>query len=154
VADQFVGLHLGEGLDGLLERGVGKRTGVQVVEVDVIKPEAAHAHVGGLAEIPLGAGRTHVGVLGAAAQEAALGGDHEVVRVRVQRLADQLFVGVRPVGVSGVDEGNPGCNHLAKEADALVVVGVLAPDLRTGQLHGSIADRANGKVATDRDGGR
>src|SRR3977135_1555455 len=50
-------------LDGLLERGVGKRAGVQVVEVDVIQPEAAHAHVGGLAEVQTLAGMKADGLI-------------------------------------------------------------------------------------------
>ena len=119
----------------------------------MIQPEAAHAHVGGLAEIPLGAGRTHVGVLGPAAQEAALGGDDEVVRVRVQRLADQLLVGVRAVDVGGVDEGDASLDDLAQQVDAFVVVGVLAPDLRAGQLHCAVADAAHGQVTADGDRG-
>jgi hypothetical protein len=38
VTDEAVLAHPGEGLDGLLERGVGHRRRVQVVEVDVIQP--------------------------------------------------------------------------------------------------------------------
>jgi hypothetical protein len=34
-----------------LERHVGSGRGVQVVEVDVVEAEAAHAHVGGLLEV-------------------------------------------------------------------------------------------------------
>jgi hypothetical protein len=88
----------------------------------------------------------------AAADEAALGGDHEVVRVRVQGLADELLVGVRAVDVGGVDEGHARGDDLAHQRDALVVVGVLAPDLRPGQLHRPVADAPDGQVAPDRHG--
>jgi hypothetical protein len=88
----------------------------------------------------------------AAADEAALGGDHEVVRVRVQGLADELLVGVRAVDVGGVDVRDAHGHGLAQERNTLVVIGVLAPDLRSGQLHRPVADARDGQVAPDRHG--
>ena len=96
--------------------------------------------------------RAHVAVLGATADEAALGGDHEVVRIGVQGLADQFLVGVRAVDVGGVDEGHAFSHDLAQQGNTPVVVGVFAPDLRPGQLHRAVADPPDGQVTTDGDG--
>jgi hypothetical protein len=59
--------------------------------------------------------RAHVAVLGATADEAALGGDHEVVRIGVQGFADELLVGVRAVDVGGVNEGHAFGDHPAQQ---------------------------------------
>jgi len=89
-----------------------------------------------------------------AAQVAALGGDYQVVRIRVQRLPDEFLVGVRAVDVGGVEEGHSRPHHLLQNRDALVVVGIGPPNLRAGQLHRAIADPADGEVPADADGDR
>ena len=151
VADQGVGLHPGECLDGLLQGRVDKGAVMEVVEVDVVQAQAAHAHVGRLTQVPLAASGSHVRVFGAAAKEAALGRDDEVVWVGVEGFLDEFLVGMRAVDISGVDEGDAGVDDLAQEVDALVVVGVLAPDLRTGQLHCAVTDPADGELTADGD---
>jgi hypothetical protein len=51
--------------------------------------------------------------------------------------------------VGGVDEGDAFRDDLPRERDTVVVVGVLAPDLRPGQLHRSVADAPDGQVTPD-----
>ena len=122
---------------------------MQVVEVDVVEAESARAHVRRLAEVVPVPDGTHVGVLRATADEPALGSDHEVVRIGMQSLADELLVGVRAVGVGRVDEGHARGDNLSQQRDALVMVGVFAPDLRSGQLHRPVTDAPNGQVGAD-----
>jgi hypothetical protein len=51
--------------------GVSVKTPVwEVVEVDVLQPQAAHAHVGRLTQVPLAASGSHVRVFGVAAKQA------------------------------------------------------------------------------------
>ena len=118
VPDQAVLAHPGERLDDLFERHVSHGRGVQVVEIDLLQAKAAHAHVGRLTQILPVADSAHVAVLGAAADKAALGRDHELVGIGVQRLADQFFVGMRPVDVGGVDEGHARRDDFAQQRDA------------------------------------
>src|SRR3954469_25878808 len=152
VADEAVLAQPRERVDDLLEWSVGHGWRVQVVEVDVVQAEPARAHVRRVAEVVRVADGAHVGVLGAAADEPALGGDDQLFWVRVQGLADELLVGVRAVGVGRVDEGHARGDNLSQQRDALVMVGVFAPDLRSGQLHRPVTDAPNGQVAADRHG--
>jgi hypothetical protein len=59
---------------------------------------------------------------------------------------------VRAVHVGGVDKRHALGDDLAQQRDALVVVRVLAPDLRAGELHRAVADVPHGEVAADGDG--
>ena len=138
--------------DDLLERHVGHGRRVQVVEVDLVEAEPARAHVRRVAEVVRVPDGAHVGVFRATADEPALGGDDELFWIRVQGLADELLVGVRAVDVSGVDVRHAGGHDLAQQRNTPVVVGVLAPDLRSGQLHRPVPDAPNRQVAADRHG--
>ena len=124
--------HAGERLDDRIEGGVGHGRRVQVVEVDVVQAEPARAHLRRVAEVVRVSDGAHVGVLGAVADEPALGGDDQLFWIRVQGLADELLVGVRAVDVGGVDEGHAGGDDRAQQRDAPFVVWVLAPHLGPG----------------------
>ena len=91
---------------------------------------------------------------GAGTHEAGLGRDEHLLRVRVQRLAQDLLAHVRPVRISGVDEVDAELDGAPHDANALVAVGRLAPDARAGQLHRAITDPADGEVPADAHGGR
>jgi hypothetical protein len=60
--------------------------------------------------------------------EAALGGDHEAGRVRMQRRRDQLFADVRAVRLGGVDEVDAELHRAAEHGDRFLLVGGGAPD--------------------------
>ena len=152
MADEAVLAQPRERLDDLLEWSVGHRRRVQVVEVDVVQAEPARAHVRRMAEVVRVPDGAQVGVLGAVADEPALRGDDQLFWIRVKGIADELLVGVRAVGVGRVDEGHARGDNLSQQRDALVMVGVFAPDLRSGQLHRPVADAPNGQVAADRHG--
>src|SRR4051812_34579571 len=75
VADEAVVAQPRERVDDLLEWSVGHSRRVQVVEVDVVQAEPARTHVRRVAEVVRVPDGAHVGVLGAAADEPALGGE-------------------------------------------------------------------------------
>jgi hypothetical protein len=83
LADEAVLAHPHERLDDLFEWSVGHSRRVQVEEVDVVQAEPARAHVRRVAEIVRIPDGAQVGVLGAAADEPALGGDDQLFWIRV-----------------------------------------------------------------------
>src|SRR4051812_42399622 len=84
--------------------------------------------------------------------EAGLGADHEVVRVRVERLRYQAFGDLRPVRVGRVDEVHAELDGPLEDAAALVGVVRLAPDPAPGQLHRAEAGPLPGQLAADVEG--
>ena len=87
----------------LLDRHVGVDP-VLVVQVDRVDPEPPQRAVDGAGDVvgaqhpAAGLAVDRVDVLG------ELGGDHDLVGERGERLADELLVGVRPVDLGGVEE--------------------------------------------------
>jgi len=69
----------------------------------------------------------------------------------MEGFVDQLLVRVRAVDIGGIDERHPGVDHVPQQRDPAVVVGILTPDMVTGQLHGAVPDPADGQVRADRD---
>jgi hypothetical protein len=53
--------------------------------------------------------------------------------------------------IGGVDERDAGVDDLSEQVDTPVAVRVIAPDLRTGQLHRAVPDPADGELTTDGD---
>ena len=130
--------------------GYGRVDAVQLEQVDPLQAEAAQAHLA-----PAGAGTpggrpasTRPGPAG----QPGLGGDDDVVGVRVQRLAQQLLGHERPVGVGGVEEGDAELDGAAQHPQRLVAVRGLAPDALAGELHGAVAEAYDGQVAAEREG--
>src|ERR1035438_7101884 len=106
------------------ERFFERRTGVdpvELVEIDALKLETPQAHFDTLDEI---AGAAHVLGLGwALASNAALGRDHDALRVGRQGLADQALGNLRAVGVGCVDQGHAQFNSTAQDAASLGGIG-------------------------------
>ena len=90
----------------------------QVDDVERVQAEVLEVLVDGLREL-LGLQRGLPAALGAAPR-ADLGDDVQVVRVRVQRLLDELVDDVRPVEVAGVDVGDAQLDGLAQDRDGRV----------------------------------
>ena len=55
--------------------------------------------------------------------EAELGGDHDLVAHRLERLADQLLVRERPVDLGGVEERDAAIDRRPDQRDHLAPVG-------------------------------
>ena len=86
---------------------------------------------------------------GAGPHQAGLGRDDEVVRVRVQRLADQPLAHLGAVRIGRVDERHAELDGAAQHADHLVVVAWLAPHAGPGDLHRAVSQPHDGQVAAD-----
>jgi hypothetical protein len=148
VADLARVLQLDQRADGVLDRhrGVGP---VELVERDLVElepPQAALARLPQVVRMPVDRPLTGPGAL-----QPALGGDHEVVRVRVERLADQLLADVRPVGVGGVDEVDAQLDRAAQHRLRLVPVGRRTPDPVPGDPHGPKPEAVDRQVPADVD---
>lgn len=99
---------------------------VQLVQIDTFQPQPPQAAVQLFAQAfgsPVG-----LPLAGAGPIESTLGGDDETPRVAVQRLRNQLFADVRPVGFRRVDEVHVELDRASQHGDRLVVVGG-RPDL-------------------------
>src|SRR5580692_8819662 len=94
-------LQLSQSLDRRLERhdGIGR---VQLINLDAIQAQPLETAFNRVAKMrgtcvvrPLIRSRTI---------PSALGGDNKILRIRKERLGDQLFADSRPVRISGIDE--------------------------------------------------
>jgi hypothetical protein len=120
---------------------------VQLVEVDPLHAQVAQAQFGLLPQV-LGAAE-RAPVVRARAGEPALGGDHQVLGVRVQGLADELLADERAVGVGGVDEVHAQLGGPAQHAHGLLGVLGVAPHSGARQLHRAVAEPVDGQVAAE-----
>ena len=120
---------------------------VQLEEVDALQAQPAQAHQALLTQVLGTAHRWPLGGVGTDAGQPRLGPDHEPVRIRVQRFADELLGHVRAVGVGGVDEVHAELDGTTQHPDALVVVLGWAPDPGPGDPHGSEGHPVDGQVA-------
>ena len=87
---------------------------------------------------------------GPGTRQPALGRDHEVVGVGMQRLRDQLLAHFGPVGVGGVDEVDVQLDDAAQHRDRAVAVLRLSPDALAGDPHRAVAQAAHGHVPAER----
>jgi hypothetical protein len=122
---------------------------VQLPEIDAIELQSFQASVERLSQV-LGPA---VGdpLVRAGSLEAALRGDHQTRRVRMQRLGDQLFGYERPVGVRRVDEIHAELHGAPEHANRLVVIGWRSPHALAGDAHGAIAHATNRQVPAQSD---
>jgi hypothetical protein len=67
----------------------------------------------------------------------------------VQRLPDQVLTDVRTVRVRGVDEVDAQLDRAPEHPQALVPIGRFAPDARSGDLHGSVAEPVDDEIPTE-----
>ena len=140
--------QLGERPDGLLDRHLGVDD-VQLVEVDALDTKAAEARLARRPEIlgpSVGAELPR-----AFADRAALRRDHDVGRVRVQRLGDQLLAHVGAVRVGGVEELDPEVDRMAEQAARRFRVVGRPEASEAGERHPPVAETPNGEIAADRE---
>ena len=104
LADQFLLLEAGEGLHGFGDRAWLGAVGIShahVHQVEALGPQGFKVVPELLAQL-LGSARGWPAALGVAVR-ADLGGDQYRLRIRMQRLTNQLVGDPRAVGVAGVD---------------------------------------------------
>ena len=75
---------------------------MQLVEVDSLQPQPPQTRLAGTAQARRPAVGTHL--VRACALQPTLRGDHQVVRVGVQRFGNETLAHARPVGVGRVDQ--------------------------------------------------
>ncbi len=106
---------------------------VQLEQIDALDTELAQTpfalrlqSLGPAVGAPLGRRR---------ASEAGLGGDHQMIGIRVQRFANQFLADVGAVGIGCVDEIDPQLHRASQHAQRLVAVGRRPPYAVTRELH-------------------
>ena len=132
VPDLALVLQVLELADLVLHGDVGVDA-VQLEQVDPVDLELAQAQLGLLAEVRRPPDRDPA--VRPLPGQPGLGGDHQVVGVRVQRLRDELLGDVGAVGVGGVDEGDAELAGSPEQPDRLVVVLGRTPDAGPGDPH-------------------
>ena len=126
--------QLGHRPHGLLDRHLGVHP-VLVVEVDVIDAEALERGLAGPMHVLGAAVDGAVGVVGGV--DAELGGELHLVAPAGDRAAHQALVGLRPVHVGGVEQGDA---ELEGPLDGRDPVLVLDRGVREGHAHATEAD--------------
>ena len=122
---------------------------VLVVEVDGVDAEALQRalgrarHLVGAQHPPTRLAFHRVDVL------SELGGDDDAVSERCQGLSDELLVGVRAVGLGGVEEGDAAVHRSMDQRGHLVGVGTVA--VPTGHAHASEPDGRDFEAAGSED---
>ena len=74
-------------------------------------------------------------------------GQVESVRLRIKRFANELIRDARSVGSAGVDVCNAACSSLLQHAERGIVVSWRAHNSRSGQLHRTVTETGERKVA-------
>src|SRR5258706_4634260 len=119
---------------------------MQLVEVDALELEALQAALEILAQL-LGPA-VLVPARGLRAREAAFRADDEVLRIRVHRLGDSDFAGVRAVALGGIEEIGAELVGAAHNAVRVRLVFRWAPDVRVlDDAHRAVADAVDVQVA-------
>lgn len=120
---------------------------VQLIEVDPLHTQVAQAQFGLLPQVLGTAERAPV--TRARTGQPALGGDHQVLGVRMQRLADELLADERAVGIRGVDEVHTQLGGPAQHPHGLLGILRLPPHSGARQLHRTVAEPIDGQVAAE-----
>ena len=134
VADLAVGDEVGEGADGVFDRGAGVDA-VLVVEVDVVSPQTPERAFDSGADVRWAA--VEVPGVAGVRDEAELGCEHDLVAAVLDGPADQLLVVVGPVDLGGVEESDAEVECAVDRTDGLGFVG---DAVRAGHAHGAEAD--------------
>src|SRR5712692_5216280 len=82
---------------------------------------------------------------------AALGGDHQPRRIRVQRLSYDFFTHAGSIGVRGVDEIDSQFDSAPQNPDGLSPICWLAPNSISRDSHRTKSQARNPKIASDQE---
>ncbi len=118
VAHLALGDQVTHGAGHILDRHV-RIHAVLVEQVDVVGAQALEAGFGHRTDVL----RTTVQAgVDLCVLEAELGGDHQLVAVRCQRPAEQVFVGIWTIDFGGVEEGHAAFDRGVQQGDALALL--------------------------------
>ena len=124
---------------------------VLVVEVDVVGAEPSQRAVDGAADAGRVAGQPAGWDAVLLEGEPELGGDDDVVAVRLEGFADDVLVGERPVDLGGVEERDAELDGAADDGDAVGAVWG-GRVVGAGQAHAAEPDRGHGEPVVPRFG--
>ncbi len=120
---------------------------MQLPEIEPLELQMAQAHLDLLRDV-LGAAEW-MPLVGAGAQKAGFGRDHEAGLVGRERFADELFAYIRAVRVCGVDEVDAELDGAAQDALGFFTVPGLAPDAFAGDAHCAETEAMNFQIAAE-----
>jgi hypothetical protein len=83
--------------------------------------------------------------------KAGLGSDHEVRRIRVQRLRYDFFAHVRAIGIRGIDEIDSQLDSAPQHPDGLGPIRGLSPNSLPRNSHRAESQARNPKVVSDQE---
>ena len=86
--------------------------------------------------------------------EAALGRDHQILRVRVQRLGDQRFADMRTVRIGGIDEVHAELVRSPQDRLGGIAIGRFAPYPVARDAHRAVPETMHREITADTDGPR
>ena len=151
VTDLALPLQVAQRADRLLvgHLGVGP---MKLVEVDALEAQGAQAAFECRAQV---FGSSVGGPLvGGGPQQSALGGDHETVGIRIQRLGDELLADPGSVAVGRVDEVHAQLDRATQHAPGFGAVRRVADDALAGDTHRPEPEPMHRKIAADGDAAR
>src|SRR2546423_1259094 len=88
---------------------------------------------------------------GSGARETTFRGYHQLVRIRIQRLADQSLTDLGSVGIRGVDEIDAKLQGAPQHPLAFLAIRRFTPDALAGEAHGPESKPFNGQVTSEVD---
>jgi len=122
---------------------------VELVDRDLLEAQASQAAVARFLQVvgsAVGGPSPRTGSL-----EASLGGDDQIVGIRVQRLGDEVLAHLGTVRVGGVDEVHVELDCSTQYRFGFVHVARFTPDAAPGDPHGTEPESIDGEVSADRD---
>ncbi len=146
VSDLPLGLQLLERTE-LIGRRLRRIDAVQLVQIDPRELEAPQTPLARRAQM-LGSA-VGLPLIRSRAQQTAFRRDDEALRIGIEGLGDEPLAHLRPVGVGGVDQGDPELHGPAQHGDRLVAIPRLTPDPLTGDPHRAEAEAMYRQVAAD-----
>ena len=151
MTDLALGFQLHKGANGFLERDFGIRA-VKLIDIDLFDAEAPQATLTRGAQVLRAPIRFPCP--GPRPEQPALGGDHEILGIRMEGLRDQSLAHLGPVGIGSVDEVDPERHRPPQDTLAFLPVDRLSPDPFSGDAHGAEPEAIDRKVTADIDGSR
>ncbi len=127
--------------------GHGRVDAVQLPEVDPIESQAAQASFELFAQPRRLAVR--IPSVGTGPVQAALGGDDEILRIRMQRLRDQLLADVRTIRLRGIDQVHAELDGATKDGETFLPVLRRPPDTVARETHRAESEAMDGKFSAD-----
>src|SRR5579864_1464644 len=118
---------------------------MELVKVNALDFQAAQTHLDALTQVfRTGHRRPLVWSL---AREAALGGDDQTLRIRMERFSNQVLTDFRTIRVSGINKVDVQIKQALQNALALCGIFRVTPDTLAGDAHCAVTQAIDGEIA-------